>query len=94
MAGSGMCDGGRIRNYLKSNLSVSKNKLLLVSFQAEGTLGRLLAQGAKEVKIDREKVKVRAEVSSLSSFSSHADQGQFGRMDFKDKESFSAIDFS
>jgi len=93
MAGSGMCDGGRIRNYLKSNLSVSKNKLLLVSFQAEGTLGRLLAQGAKEVKIDREKVKVRAEVSSLSSFSSHADQGQLVEWTSKIKNPFPQLIF-
>jgi metallo-beta-lactamase family protein len=76
LAGSGMCDGGRIGSYLKKNLDNSRNKLLLVSFQVEGTLGSVLAGGAKEVKIEKQRVRVRADVSSLSSFSSHADQRQ------------------
>ncbi len=76
LAGSGMCTGGRIGGYLKKHLGNSKNKLLLVSFQVEGTLGRSLAEGAKTVVVDNQKVKVRAEVSSLHSFSSHADQEQ------------------
>lgn len=76
MAGSGMCDGGRIGSYLKKHLNNSKNKLVLVSFQVPGTLGNILASGAKTVKIDKEKIRVRAEVSSIRAFSSHADQGQ------------------
>ncbi len=76
LAGSGMCDGGRIGGYLKKNLDNSRNRLLLVSFQVEGTLGSVLASGAKEVKIEKQRVKVRADVSLLSSFSSHADQRQ------------------
>ncbi len=88
LAGSGMCDGGRIGSYLKNNLDNPKNKLLLISFQVEGTLGRFLAEGAKEVKIDGEKVKVRADVSSLSSFSSHADQRQLLEWTSKIKNPF------
>jgi metallo-beta-lactamase family protein len=76
LAGSGMCNGGRIGSYLKKHLNNSKNKLLLVSFQVPGTLGNTLANGAKTVKIDKENVRVKAEVSLIRAFSSHADQGQ------------------
>ena len=76
LAGSGMCNGGRIGGYLKKHLNNSKNKLLLVAFQVEGTLGNSLANGAKTVTIDKKNIKVKADVSSIRSFSSHGDQGQ------------------
>ncbi|GMX58462.1 MAG: MBL fold metallo-hydrolase [Candidatus Microsyncoccus archaeolyticus] len=76
LAGSGMCEGGRIGDYLKRHLNSSKNKLVIVSFQVEGTLGNLLSSGASTVKIDKHSIKVKAEVVSIRSFSSHADQKQ------------------
>lgn len=76
LAGSGMCNGGRIGNYLKKNLGNKKNKLLLVSFQVEGTLGNSLASGVKTITIDKKNIKVRADVSLIRSFSSHADCNQ------------------
>ncbi|HNP79247.1 MAG TPA: MBL fold metallo-hydrolase [Candidatus Pacearchaeota archaeon] len=76
LAGSGMCEGGRIGDYLKRHLGNSKNKLVLVSFQVKGTLGNLLASGAQSIKIDKQNIRVKAEVISIRAFSSHADQGQ------------------
>jgi len=76
LAGSGMCEGGRIGDYLKRHLGNSKNKLVLVSFQVNGTLGNLLASGAQSIKIDKQNIRVKAEVISIRAFSSHADQGQ------------------
>jgi len=73
MAGSGMCNGGRVLDYLKKELPNSKNRLFLISFQAEGTLGRQLSEGEKNVFIGNAKVKVRASVSQTKAFSSHAD---------------------
>jgi metallo-beta-lactamase family protein len=76
LAGSGMCDGGRIGSYLKRYLGNKNNKLLLVSFQVEGTLGYSLANQIKIINIDNNKINVRADVSLIRSFSSHADQKQ------------------
>lgn len=73
MAGSGMCDGGRIVDYLKKYLSKKENELLIISFQAENSLGRQLADGAKDIKIGDKRIKVRANVSKIQAFSSHAD---------------------
>jgi len=74
LAGSGMSNGGRILHHLKFYLPNSKNHLLIISYQAEGSLGRELRDGAKKVKIDNEKVIVKAKVSAIGSYSSHADQ--------------------
>lgn len=73
MAGSGMCNGGRVLDYLKKNLPDSNNRLFIISFQVEGSLGRRLAEGEKNVLIGDKKVKVRANVSKTRAFSSHAD---------------------
>ncbi|MFH1657441.1 MAG: MBL fold metallo-hydrolase [bacterium] len=74
IAGSGMCTGGRMVYHLKLNLPNPKNRLLIISYQAEHTLGRQLLEGAKTVMIEGVKVPVRAKVSVLGSYSSHADQ--------------------
>ncbi len=76
IAGSGMSHGGRIRNHEKNYLSNPNTTLLLVGYQAVGSLGRRLHDGAKKVEIDHEVVKVRAKVAVIKGFSGHADRDQ------------------
>lgn len=76
IAGSGMSHGGRIRMHEKNFLDDTAAMLLLVGYQALGSLGRLLHDGAKKVRIDGEEVKVRAQVASIRGFSGHADRDQ------------------
>ncbi len=73
-AGSGMCTGGRILSHLINELPTRKSIVLLVGFQAKGTLGRELFEGAKSVKIYNKNVKIRAKVKSIGGFSAHADR--------------------
>ncbi len=73
IAGSGMCNGGRILHHLRRYLPDSKNSLLLVSFQAAGSLGRQLIEGKKLVSIFDEDVLVEANVEEIESYSSHPD---------------------
>lgn len=73
IAGHGMCAGGRIIYHLLDNLSDKRASILFVGFQAEGTLGREIIDGAKEIMIDSKKVKVKAEIVKLFGFSAHAD---------------------
>ncbi len=74
MAGSGMIEGGRILDYLERYLSDSDAGLLLVGFQAEGTRGRALLEGAGELKFHGRYHKVKAHIRHLDSLSAHADQ--------------------
>ncbi len=76
IAGSGMSHGGRIRNHERRYLDDPSTIVLLVGYQSVGSLGRLLHDGASEVKIDGEKVKVKAKIASIRGYSGHADRDQ------------------
>lgn len=76
IAGSGMSHGGRIRSHEKEFLSDPDTTLLLVGYQATGSIGRLLQDGAKKVWIDKEHIRVKAEIATIRGFSGHADRDQ------------------
>lgn len=83
IASGGMCEGGRIRHHLKHNIWNEKNTVMFAGYQASGTLGRIIYDGAKEVKILGETIDVRAEITLLSGISGHADQA--GLMNWLDQ---------
>ena len=79
LAGSGMADGGRILSHLVTGLNNPRNSVIFVGYQAEGTIGRQLVDGHKEVTIDGTKVHVKAEILHLHGFSAHGDKGDYER---------------
>jgi metallo-beta-lactamase family protein len=73
IAGSGMCNAGRIRHHLRHGLWHKKNTVVFVGYQAEGTLGRRILEGAKRVRMMGLEVEVKADIFKINSFSAHAD---------------------
>lgn len=74
IAGSGMMTGGRILHHLKQRLAKPSTHVVVIGYQAEGTLGRRLVNGARTVRIHGEEIEVRARIHTINGFSSHADQ--------------------
>lgn len=76
IAGSGMCTGGRIKHHLVNNISKEKNTILFVGYQAFGTLGRHIVDGAKTARILGRYYPVRARIAQVHGFSAHADRDE------------------
>jgi metallo-beta-lactamase family protein len=74
IAGSGMCTGGRIRHHLRHNLERTDAHVMIVGFQAAGTPGRALVDGAQQIHMAGQELQVRAQVHTIGGLSAHADQ--------------------
>jgi len=74
IAGSGMCTGGRIKHHLVNNITKEESTILFVGYQASGTLGRYIVNGAKSVRILGQYYPVRARIAQVHGFSAHADR--------------------
>lgn len=76
IAGSGMCNGGRILHHFKHNLWRPECHVLFTGFQARGTLGRAIVDGAEQVRLLHQQIAVKAKIHTLGGFSAHAGQSQ------------------
>ena len=76
IAGSGMCTGGRVKHHLVANISRPESTVLFVGYQAIGTLGRIIIEGADPVRILGKKYAVRARIAQIQGFSAHADRDE------------------
>ncbi|MDN3519967.1 MBL fold metallo-hydrolase RNA specificity domain-containing protein [Halomonas ramblicola] len=76
IAGAGMCDGGRIVHHFRYNLERPSTRLVIVGFQAAGTLGRQIVDGAERIRVFGQELAVKARVHTLGGFSAHAGQAQ------------------
>ncbi len=76
IAGAGMCNAGRILHHLKNNLWKKENAVVIVGFQAQGSLGRQLVDGQRYVNIFGDRIKVKASIHTLGGFSAHAGQSE------------------
>lgn len=74
IAGSGMCTGGRIKRHIANHIGRETSTILFVGYQASGTLGRQILEGAGEIRVFGEMYSVRARVEKINGFSAHADQ--------------------
>ncbi|HEV2621790.1 MAG TPA: MBL fold metallo-hydrolase [Frateuria sp.] len=74
LAGSGMCNGGRVRHHLKHNLWRERSSVVFVGYAADGTLARRIIDGAASVRVFNEDIPVRAQVWTINGFSAHADR--------------------
>jgi metallo-beta-lactamase family protein len=79
IAGSGMCTGGRIKHHLITNIARPESTILFVGYQAAGTLGRQIVDGAETVRILGQYYPVRARIAQLHGFSAHADRDELFR---------------
>ena len=79
IAGSGMCTGGRVKHHLVTNISRAESTILFIGYQAKGTLGREIVEGAKKVRILGRKHPVRARIVKIGGFSAHADRDELFR---------------
>ncbi len=79
IAGSGMCTGGRIKHHLANNISRPECTIMFVGYQAAGTLGRQILDGAKNVRIHGQLYPVRARIAQIQGFSAHADRDDLMR---------------
>lgn len=79
ISASGMCDAGRIRHHLKHYLWRRETTLVFIGFQAEGTLGRALKDGVKDIQLFNDPIRVNARIEVVEGFSGHADQAALDR---------------